>query len=42
MVFKTTVDGLCYLPIFQYTAAVDFILQFFQTNSAEHLMLNSP
>jgi len=28
--------------IFQYNAAVYFILQFVQTNSAEHLMLNSP
>ena len=35
-------NGLQYLPIIQYTAAVDFILQFVQTNSAEHLILNSP
>jgi len=30
------------LPVFQYTAAVDFVQQFVQTSSAKHVMLNSP
>jgi len=35
---KQTVDGL-YLPVFRYSAAVDFIQQAVQTGSAQHLML---
>jgi len=37
LLFKQTVDGLC-LPIFRYTAAVDFIQQHVQTDSAHYLM----
>jgi len=34
-------DGLC-LPVFQYTAAVDYIQQPVQTGSAQHLMQEFP
>jgi len=39
--FLLTMDGLC-LPVFQYTAAVDYIQQPVQTGSAQHLMQEFP
>jgi len=38
LLFKQTVDDL-YLPVFRYTAVVDFTQQPGHTNSAQHLML---